>query len=307
MWGSNARDAHPIFFHHVLAGVRNGARLFVVDPRRSSTATFADRWLGLNVGHRRRALEHDRPGDHPRRAGRTPRSSSGAPPGSTSTRRRSRTGRSNGAKPSPGCPPMRSASSPTPTPRPPSAAVLDARHHRAPQRRRQRAQPDQPGAAVRARRAHGLGAQPAARPEQRAGRRRHGCVAEQAARASKTSKTTRPGPASRRPGTPTIPPRNGWHLTEMFDAMGRGDLRALYVIGENPAQSEADGTHAIELLERPRPSRGAGHLPHQDRTAGRRRAARHRHVVRGRGHGDQLRASGATHPQGARPARSGPR
>ena len=36
MWGSNARDAHPIFFHHVLAGVRNGARLFVVDPRRSS-------------------------------------------------------------------------------------------------------------------------------------------------------------------------------------------------------------------------------------------------------------------------------
>ena len=41
------------------------------------------------------------------------------------------------------------------------------------------------------------------------------------------------------------PARNGWHLTQMFDAMGRGDLRALYVIGENPAQSEADGTHAI--------------------------------------------------------------
>lgn len=50
MWGSNARDAHPIFFHHVLAGIRNGARMFAVDPRRSSTAKWADAWLGINVG-----------------------------------------------------------------------------------------------------------------------------------------------------------------------------------------------------------------------------------------------------------------
>jgi formate dehydrogenase major subunit len=50
LWGSNARDAHPIFFHHVLKGVRNGARLYVVDPRRTSTAAWADVWLGLTVG-----------------------------------------------------------------------------------------------------------------------------------------------------------------------------------------------------------------------------------------------------------------
>jgi predicted molibdopterin-dependent oxidoreductase YjgC len=50
LWGSNARDAHPIFFHHVLKGVRNGARLYVVDPRRTSTAAWADVWLGLRVG-----------------------------------------------------------------------------------------------------------------------------------------------------------------------------------------------------------------------------------------------------------------
>ena len=31
--------------------------------------------------------------------------------------------------------------------------------------------------------------------------------------------------------------------------MGRGDLRAVYVIGENPAQSEADSTHAVKLLK----------------------------------------------------------
>ena len=50
LWGSNAREAHPIFFHHVLKGVRRGARLWCVDPRRTPSAEFADGWLGLDVG-----------------------------------------------------------------------------------------------------------------------------------------------------------------------------------------------------------------------------------------------------------------
>ena len=50
LWGSNAREAHPIFFHHVLKGVRRGARLWCVDPRRTPSAAWADGWLGLNVG-----------------------------------------------------------------------------------------------------------------------------------------------------------------------------------------------------------------------------------------------------------------
>ncbi len=50
MWGSNARFAHPIFFQHVLKGIRNGARMYAVDPRRTSTAEWAESWLGLNVG-----------------------------------------------------------------------------------------------------------------------------------------------------------------------------------------------------------------------------------------------------------------
>jgi len=50
LWGSNAREAHPIFFHHVLKGIRNGARMYAVDPRRTTSAQWADAWLGLDVG-----------------------------------------------------------------------------------------------------------------------------------------------------------------------------------------------------------------------------------------------------------------
>jgi predicted molibdopterin-dependent oxidoreductase YjgC len=50
LWGSNARAAHPIFFHHVLRGLESGARMIVVDPRQTESAAFADLWLGIDVG-----------------------------------------------------------------------------------------------------------------------------------------------------------------------------------------------------------------------------------------------------------------
>lgn len=47
----------------------------------------------------------------------------------------------------------------------------------------------------------------------------------------------------------SIPAKKGWHLSQMFDAMERGELRTLYIIGENPAQSEANVSHAVKLLQ----------------------------------------------------------
>jgi formate dehydrogenase major subunit len=45
-----------------------------------------------------------------------------------------------------------------------------------------------------------------------------------------------------------LQPHYGLNLTQMIKAMGRRDLTALYVIGENPAQSDADGHHVMEAL-----------------------------------------------------------
>jgi predicted molibdopterin-dependent oxidoreductase YjgC len=46
-----------------------------------------------------------------------------------------------------------------------------------------------------------------------------------------------------------IPPTRGWHMSEMFEAMERGEFRALYVLGENPLQSEADQAQTRHRLE----------------------------------------------------------
>jgi formate dehydrogenase major subunit len=47
-----------------------------------------------------------------------------------------------------------------------------------------------------------------------------------------------------------ILPQPGWNLTEMMHAMDEEKMTALYVIGENPAQSDADMHHVTDILER---------------------------------------------------------
>ena len=46
-----------------------------------------------------------------------------------------------------------------------------------------------------------------------------------------------------------IPPKKGWHLSDMFHAMEEGRLHGLFVIGENPVQSEADQGRCERLLQ----------------------------------------------------------
>jgi predicted molibdopterin-dependent oxidoreductase YjgC len=55
-----------------------------------------------------------------------------------------------------------------------------------------------------------------------------------------------------------INPERGYHLTQMFEAMEHGEMHAVYIVGENPARSEADQTRAVRLLS------GLDHLVVQD-------------------------------------------
>ena len=104
-----------------------------------------------------------------------------------------------------------------------------------------------------------------------------------------------------------VPPKRGWHLSGMFDAMERGDLTAVYCIGENPVQSEADQKRAIHLLE------GLDFLVVQDLFLT--KTAELADVVlpataawaESEGHRHQLRAPRPARPQGGRAARRGPR
>src|SRR5215467_5729396 len=50
LWGSNARETHPVMFLHMLRGIRNGARMVVVDPRRTLSADAAFLHLPIKVG-----------------------------------------------------------------------------------------------------------------------------------------------------------------------------------------------------------------------------------------------------------------
>ena len=182
LWGSNAREAHPIFFHHVLKAIHDGARMYAIDPRRTTSAQWADAWLGLNVGSdialaNGMAREIIHAGLHNREFIR--RGTSGF--------------EAYAAAVEPYTLERAEALSGVPADVIKEVAHTYARadraqicwtlgHHRAPQRGRQRAGADQPRAADRARGALRLRAEPAARPEQRAGRRRHGRDPEPAAR-----------------------------------------------------------------------------------------------------------------------------
>jgi len=45
-----------------------------------------------------------------------------------------------------------------------------------------------------------------------------------------------------------LDPEKGWHLSAMFEAMEHGELTTLYVLGENPIDSEADRHRAVKLM-----------------------------------------------------------
>ncbi len=248
LWGSNAREAHPIYFHHVLQGVRNGAKLFVVDPRRTASAEFADMWLGLNVGTDialsntiAREIIHAGLAHKEFIDGGTTNFETYAKSVEPWT--------------------LEVGSKVTGVP---AEAIRELAHAYA---RAGSAQlcwtlgitehhngvdnvlslinlallcghVGRTGAGLSPLRGQNNvqgGGDMGALPNKLPGFQD---VEDDVAREKFNKKWNC-----------TIPPENGLNLTQMFEAMERKELRAVFVIGENPAQSEADGAHATHLLE----------------------------------------------------------
>jgi len=257
LWGSNARETHPIFFHHVLQGVRNGAKLIVVDPRRTSSARFADAWLGLEVGtdialantvareilaaglENRVFIEQATLGFDEFAASVEPW---------TLERGAAETGV-------------------------PAEAIHHLAHSYA---RAERAQlcwtlgitehhnaVDNVLALINLALLcghvgrYGSGLQPLRGQNNVQGGGDMGAIPNKLPGFGDILDDEVRARFDAAWGS-TIPPRHGMHLTQMFAAMERRQLIALYVMGENPAQSEADVAHAIGLLE------GLDHLVVQD-------------------------------------------
>lgn len=249
LWGSNARETHPIFFHHVLKGIRRGARLFAIDPRRTSSAEWADEWLGLEVGSdialangvARVILEEGLEN----RAFVT-RATSGFEAFRRHILERyplERCARESGL---PAESIQRMARAYARADRAMICWTLGiTEHHNA---------VDNVLALINLAllTGHvgkwGSGLNPLRGQNNVQGGGDMGALPHKLTGFQDVEDGALRGKFERLWGA-SIPPTKGWHLTEMFEAMERGELRALYVIGENPAQSEADSGHALHLLQ----------------------------------------------------------
>jgi len=257
LWGANPREAHPIFFHHLLQAVRSGARLFVVDPRRTSTARWADRWLGLDVGTDI-ALAHTvareiiHAGLHNRAFIDRATEGFDAYAGSVEEWTLDRGAMETGVPPD---------------------AIRELAHAYATADRAQLCWTlgitehhnavDNVLALINLALLcghvgrYGSGLNPIRGQNNVQGGGDMGAIPN---RLVGFQDLRDPDVRVRfdRAWGAHIPPEPGMHLSAMFEAMARGTLTALYVIGENPAQSEADASHAVALLE------GLEHLVVQD-------------------------------------------
>ena len=257
LWGSNARETHPIFFHRVLRAARAGARIVVVDPRHTSSASFADLWLPLDVGSDialANTVAHEIINNDLIHHDFVSRATVGFDEFAESVeywtldRGEAVTGV-------------------------PADTIAELAHAYAAAERAQLCWTlgitehanavDNVHALINlslltghvGRWGSGLnplrgqnnvqgGGDMGALPSRLPGFQD---LTDSAARARVEAVWGRP-----------VPPVPGKHLTEMFDAMEHGELHSVYVLGENPAQSEADATRAIGLLE------GLDHLVVQD-------------------------------------------
>jgi predicted molibdopterin-dependent oxidoreductase YjgC len=248
LWGSNARETHPIFFHHLLRGVRNGARLYAVDPRRTSSAEWADVWLGLDVGSDI-ALANA--------IGREIIASGLEDEAFIARATENYEAYRTSVWPYTLEYAQRETGVPADAIRELAHAFATAKramicwtlgiteHHNA---------ADNVLALINLALLtghvgrYGSGLNPLRGQNNVQGGGDMGALPNRLPGFQHLENDALRARFDEAWGV-TVPPKRGWHLSEMFDAMEHDDLHALYVIGENPVQSEADQSRAKRLLE----------------------------------------------------------
>ena len=248
LWGSNAREAHPIFFHHVLKAVHAGAALHVIDPRRTTSAQWADTWLGLNVGSDiALANAMAREIIHAGLANREfiKRASTGFDAFAAGVERYT----------------LDHAEQVTGVP---GEVIRDVAHAYA---RADRAQicwtlgitehhnaVDNVLALINLALLcghvgrYGSGVNPLRGQNNVQGGGDMGAIPNRLPGFQDMVKDDEARTRFERAWGAPIKPKYGWHMSEMLEAIGRGELTTLYVLGENPVQSDADSGHVRELL-----------------------------------------------------------
>jgi predicted molibdopterin-dependent oxidoreductase YjgC len=249
LWGSNARAAHPIFFHHVLKGIHNGMRLIVIDPRRTESAEWADLWLGLDVGSdialsntmAREIIASDLHNPGFIRTGTVGYEDYAASVEDWTLERGEHVTGIPAAV-------IREVAH--------SYAEADSamicwtlgitEHHNA---------VDNVLALINLGLLtghvgrYGSGLNPLRGQNNVQGGGDMGAIPNKLTGFQDIEKDHEARERFERAWGRPILPKNGWHLTDMFRGMERGELTAIYCIGENPATSEADVEHARKLLE----------------------------------------------------------
>jgi len=258
LWGSNARETHPIFFHHVLRGVRNGARLIAVDPRRTTSAEWADVWLGLDVGSdialanaMARVIIHEGLADREFIARATAGYEKFAKCVEKYTLER--------AEKETGVPAQAIKEVALDYARAERGMICwtlgITEHHNA---------VDNVLALINLALLtgkvgrYGSGLNPLRGQNNVQGGGDMGAIPARLPGFQDVEDPQLHDKFAKAWGEAQFPVTKGWHLSEMFEAMDRGDLRAVYIVGENPARSEADQTRAVRLLS------GLDHLVVQD-------------------------------------------
>ena len=248
LWGSNARETHPIFFHHLLKGVHRGAKLFVVDPRRTSSAQWTEKWLGLHVGTdialanavAREILA----------AGLENRDFiENATSGFEEFRKHVQKFTLEYAEKTCGVPADLIRELAHAYARAGRAQICwtlgITEHHNA---------VDNVLALINLGLLtghvgrYGSGLNPLRGQNNVQGGGDMGALPDRLPGFQHVENDELRAKFEQAWGV-KIPPKRGWHLSGMFDAMERGELKALYVIGENPANSEADAHRTIKLLQ----------------------------------------------------------